>query len=82
MTRTLGDVRKVVETFDDQVAKAEVALGDENSVRALKDDINREIVNGLPDETELSEKAERCLCYIEGVVRRNAKLFSEKAKKA
>lgn len=66
MAKTLGDVRKSLKTLDTLRAKGQTTTKDEKIfVPRMMDEINREIVRGLPDETELPKEAEFYLSRIE-----------------
>lgn len=82
MAKTLGDVRKSVKDFNAQVSKKQIAGLEQEAVRTMERLIYKAIVNGLPDETELSEEAESCLSFIEEAVQRavqqNVEISSKK----
>lgn len=64
MARTLKDYRKVLKIVSDLKLNP---LG-VRYVRGAIESINEEAVNRLPDETELSEKAEEHLSKLESLV--------------
>jgi hypothetical protein len=79
MAKTLGDVRKSLKAFDALRVKERTTTKDENLVITRIDEVNREMVRNLPDETELPKDAEFHFSTIEERIQQITKIFSKKA---